>query len=358
MIKKIPLLLAATGLVLSAGVSAQSVSIPNLKSGFEFNIEGWFLRPSNSDLDYELTQPSFSGISRIAKFVGSSAGPFATFKPHTGFALGLGMRYVFPDSASDAQLQWTRFDHTATSTTLLSVLPSLPTGFSSAEANVDGISNKEIASVRNRLSDINLNAGQYIAASNQLQLHPAAGLRFARVESRLRDQSITLPVLGLASMLVQQGNNTDQFTSRFSGIGPSLGLDARYSLGGGVAAVAHAATSLLLGKAHSNSNLESSDGNALIKSETVTRVVPALDAGLGLDYKYSFSDGSILTFEGGYKAAQFIDAIDRLTGQFDSPDEQIIVQAPLPPSSNLTSVKRTSSSLGFSGPYVKLSLKI
>jgi hypothetical protein len=128
-----------------------------------------------------------------------------------------------------------------------------------------------------------------------------------------------------------------------------LGADATYNLANGFAAIGHVATSLLVGKVDANTdtkliysfpapigdrNLDSSR----IGSKKVMRVIPTLEAKVGLGYNYTFDCDSVVTLEGGYKATQYIDAVDRLkdTGSFT----------------------RTTSSLGFAGPYVKLAVKL
>ena len=375
--KKLPVLLAITGLVASIGASARLlpsdaspfvVSVPNLKSGFEFNIEGLFLKPSNSDLD-------FGVIVLPPSSTGPNVSSIATLKPDTSFGLGTAIGYVFPNSANDVLLKWTTFDHTDTDTVSLSSLEA-ETSIGSTGAVTGAViedllspTDKEVASTRSRLNAIDLNAGQYISLGKQLQLHPTAGLRFARVESYLHSQHIISGpfiqgLLGSAVGPYGGYSGDSRFTSRFSGLGPSLGLDAHYNLGGGFAAVAHASTSLLLGKAETRLSEELEgpayerqyfspgveediSGGGAAQSDKTTRLVPVLDALLGLNYSCVLGeDASVLTFEGGYKASQYIDAVDRLTVQSNQW------------SGTPYSITRTSSSLGFSGPYVKLSLKI
>src|SRR5690606_18065544 len=91
------------------------------------------------------------------------------------------------------------------------------------------------------------------------------------------------------------------------------------------------------------------DGTAKVSSDDVTRIVPALDAKLGLDYSHVFDNESVLTIEGGYQWTQYIDAIDRLDGGAElSGFGQAQQQENFPAS---VSVNRTTSSVGFHGPY-------
>lgn len=368
-VKKLPVVLAATTLAASIGAFAQplpndaapfGVSVPNIKSGFQFNIEGAFLEPSNSDLDYGFVtaSPDDNSYSNLL-----------TVRPDTEFAWGVGVGYVFPDSGNDVQLNWTGFSHTHTdrfdlpapSDNWRSYITS-PFDHEFDEGNVDWNDDEVTASssAKSRLSAVDLNVGQYINVGNRLQLRPFAGLRFASVESNLRNN--------YRDYDNENDNRHDKleqdlFKSKFNGVGPLLGADANYQLGGGVGATAHLATALLVGKVKASSDFAyqayfndndgdpinyddpSDDETASLRSHDTTRVVPAFDAKLGLNYSYTFDCDSVVTLEGGYKVTQYIDAVDRLRAQeFDDEDPE--------------EVTRTTSSLGFSGPYVKLSLKI
>ena len=344
--KKLPILLAATSLVASVGASAQllhndaapfAVNIPNLKSGFEFNIEGLFLKPSNSDLDYGFVTDSDRAVTNLL-----------TIKPDTDFAFGAGIGYVFPNSGNNVQLNWTGFNHTDNNTFTLQGNGDLTAPFGYRFDNEDNDdTTKASTAAQFKLSAIDLDAGQYVDVGNRLQMRLFAGLRFARVESNLRDRYTELDT-GNQDEGPEDLAENDSFRSKFSGIGPRLGADATYNLASGFAAVGHVATSLLVGRVDSNSsfafydyNDDSESGSLIIGSEKLTRVVPAIDAKLGLSYNYTFDCDSVVTLEGGYKASQYIDAVDRLKAE-----------------SRTGVVTRSTSSLGFSGPYVKLAVKL
>ena len=93
----------------------------------------------------------------------------------------------------------------------------------------------------------------------------------------------------------------------------------------------------------------------------MTRIVPTLDTKLGLNYSYTFDCESVFTVEGGYLVTQYIDAVDRLAGNsflggVGMYGLSYIAQDVISPLSS--DVGRRTSSVGFSGPYIKLSLKV
>ncbi len=143
--------------------------------------------------------------------------------------------------------------------------------------------------------------------------------------------------------------------SDFNGIGPRFGFDASYHIGGGFGAVGSLSTSLLVGE-HEATFSERIDTTGTITVNTAltvvdivsggvvadpvvvdptavvatpalpvevvsfkhpdeTRVVPNIDAKLGLDWTYQFCNCSRtkLTIEAGYMVSHYFNAIDRLS---------------------------------------------
>lgn len=359
-VKTIPVLFAATTLAISVGVLAQplkndaspfDLNVPDLRSGFQFNVEGSFLKPSNSDLDYAILSDDDFPRSQLL-----------SVRPDTDFSWGVGVGYVFPNSGNDVRLNWREFERSDTE---------------AVTADDSRSSFSSTGTARFDLNEIDLNVGQYINVGNRLQLRPFAGLRHARVESnlntrytsgdRLQDSSVVGGDRLLPEVVVRESIN-DRLYSRFSGLGPQLGVDANYNLGEGVHAVGHLATALLVGKVHVDSSevvdFNYSEGLSFAyNADDQTRVVPAFDAKLGLNYSYTFDCESVFTIEGGYKATQYVDAIDRLrlldssyilSGDVFS--SVSVAEDYLEPISFSNSSK--TSGVGFSGPYIQLSLKI
>ncbi len=138
--------------------------------------------------------------------------------------------------------------------------------------------------------------------------------------------------------------------SDFNGIGPRLGMTGEYHLGGGFGIIGCLSTSLLVGEVESRLRTridvepvlplagEGTVGLDLVTEETVTslvasgdfspefielcfnhpdetRVVPNIDAKIGLDWTYQFCNcsHSRLTIEAGYMVSHYFNAIDRLS---------------------------------------------
>ncbi len=372
--KKLPAILAATTLVASIGAYADvlknnaspfAVKVPNIRSGFEINVEGLFLKPSNSDLDY-------GAVSILNSSTNDSQNNLLTVKPGTDFGWGVGIGYIFPDSGNDVRLNWTEFNHTDTDMTVphyynpddddsfdnYLITPFQTFRFFSGDVV------SATGQAKFKLNAVDLDAGQYIDVGNRLQLRPFAGLRFARLESNLKGHYVN----NENELHIDENYEDDALNSRFSGMGPLFGADATYNMGGGVSVVGHVATALLVGSTESSASLvESSsptsnaltinanlavqppatahhDASSSIKSSGITRVVPALEAKLGLNYSYKFECDSVMTFEGGYKVTEYIDVVDRIKTDFVFKGASVF--------------RRTTNSVGFSGPYVKLSVKL
>jgi hypothetical protein len=171
--------------------------------------------------------------------------------------------------------------------------------------------------------------------------------------------SIVGPTIEGDMTLVASGENKElhlsltlednlQRKSRFEGLGPRLGVDLNYQFCGGFGLVGSLATALLVGNVNNvidqhlmgSGVLEGSDGvtgivildgsqtdhepafplPAFSLDQTVnnhhpkeTRVVPNIEAKLGLDYTYLFCNCSrtALTVEAGYQVSHYFNAIDK-----------------------------------------------
>jgi hypothetical protein len=161
--------------------------------------------------------------------------------------------------------------------------------------------------------------------------------------------------------------------SDFSGIGPLAGIDASYYMGLGIGAVAHADAALLIGSIDVKSTILASNNSSLTvdnngttnassvgvfnyENDSTRRVVPVTDLKLGLDYTYMFNNAanSDLTFEMGWQASEYFNAIDRLATSSSVP---ILGDATgLLGSSQILST--STSSLGIDGPYASLTLHV
>jgi len=179
--------------------------------------------------------------------------------------------------------------------------------------------------------------------------------------------------------------------SDFDGVGPRFGMDASYHLGGGFGVVGGLSTALLVGDTESRfrERIETTatatlaltgaaplttitetivgllpvtipitgvtPAGAVIAVDTVetrsfrhpdeTRVVPNIDAKLGIDWSYQFCNcsRSVITVEAGYMVSHYFNAIDRLSG--------IEVEIPALRS-------RQALDVSFDGPYVGVQVRL
>ncbi len=128
-------------------------------------------------------------------------------------------------------------------------------------------------------------------------------------------------------------------------------MDATYHVGDCFGVVGHVAAALLVGRVETSSgSTYSVSGVSAVSYSTstdnLTRVVPAFDAKLGFDYTWPIqNDASSFTVEAGWQVTQYVDAIDRVTtggGVSGSGNAGL----------------RSTSGIGFQGPYLSLNYKM
>jgi len=324
--KKLTLSLVAAGFAASSlgayaavptGAAPFQVVVPNLKSGIELTLEGLYVQPTNSDLVYSY----FSNTSGNTATTNTSS-----VKPDYAFGFRTGFGYIFPNSGNDVQVNWTHFDHSTNASTSIanpafSIIPA-STSTNSADASF-------------KYDAVDLDVGQYLSIGTRLQTRLFVGVRGAQLKN---DVTYTQ-----SNSLAPAYPNVQTTTSKFTGIGPRMGVDTSYHVGNCFGIVAHFATALLVGNVDSNTTVSES-GNSRISNfttDTQTRVVPAFDAKLGVDYSIPFkNNASSLSIEAGYQVTQYVDAIDRIHA--------------LEQSTSTT----TTSSVGFNGPYLSLNFKV
>ncbi len=324
------------------GAAPFQVVVPNLKSGLAFTLEGLYLQPTNSDLDYGtlLSPPGANPTTADVKTVDPDY--------DIGFRIGLG--YVFPNSGNDVQLNWTHFDHSSDDAASFVGAGSTgqphPTvitrGGNVMPAWVDE-TGTATSNVSVNYDAVDLDVGQYMSVGTRLQTRLFAGLRYAYIKQNITDFYSDISTSGTVFNL-----ETDTFNSKFTGIGPRLGIDTAYHVGNCFGVVGHIAAALLVGRVETTSGVNASGldiTNAVVSvtTDNQTRVAPAFDAKLGVDYSWPIrNDAQRFTIEAGYQVTQYIDAIDRLYVNV----------------TNGNTVTRTTSGVGFNGPYLSLSYKM
>lgn len=268
----------------------------------------------------------------------------------------------------------TGFSITATPITVTIPISAFFAPFIVGELDADDIDFvRANSSYQNRVWDLDF--GQYINVGANLCLRLFGGIRYANLKHRLDVQydahstqlafafvpSIQLPQtdsaisvlipFNVASALIDVVNQK----SHFNGVGPRLGFDASYYLGGGVGVVGSLSTSLLVGEIDNSlqeriivnatatfippAAIMTTDSDSpeitstsevsvttLLAPEVVTdssfkypdqtRIVPNFDAKLGLNFTYQFhsAPNTQLSVEGGYMISHYFHSVDILSG--------------------------------------------
>ena len=287
-----------------------------------------------------------------------------------GFRVGLG--YIFPDSGNDVQLAWTHFQNTVNSSTGIGddavlytasgvplINPNLHPRFDEPNFVGDVTAN---SSLKSQFDAIDLDVGQYVNIGTRLQTRLFGGLRYAYVQQN-QDSSYYQYVdrinhEGEEDRRVFDFAEQDTYNSKFNGLGPRMGFQAAYNVYDCFGVTGSIAGSLLVGKVKSDAttaydiNIGHRDEDrdptpytpSFTSSSNVWRVVPELDARVGLNYTFTVGAASALTLEAGYQVTQYFNAVDQLQNNVSV--------------LNGLNTTRTTSDVGYDGPYLSLNYKM
>lgn len=364
----------------STGASPFQVAVPKLTSGLNFNIEADYFQPTNSDLAY-LNVP-------LEVVQDTSKTPCVTFPSHIysldpnynfGFTAGIG--YVFPCSGNDIHLNWIHFDQSTKEhiDDAKSTDQYLSHVFKRLDADFKVTANSEATFKHDA---VDLDVGQYLDVGTRMRMRFYGGLRYAQLRKDVDNQVTVTGTLndpksthgGIISGA--SAKVSESYRSKFTGIGPHVGISTNYRLTRCFGISTNFAGSLLVGRSEASAT---STSEWQIKSNPVsmpiiekteraadntTRVVPAFDAKLGLDYTQHFNCGkSTFTVEAGYRVMDYIDALDRLPRlypelpvEFNPTSGDVSVNPLDRYSADQTGV--VTSSVGFNGPYIALHIQM
>ncbi len=309
------LLFAALTLGLSAPTFADTLlMIPSQKGGVKVGLDPLYLRATNSDSDYA-TSFSFPPDTTDTVTTNAIVDPSYTW----GVYAQLG--YLFPCTGNDITLGYT-YLHTSdtaslipSSTSDISFVSVLPAGSLGLAGLQPAVFDSATSKSEFTLNAADLEFGQrFMVDSCDIRLF--TGLRYANINSDF-----------FANAFIVNGNvppNTvyipQEFTSQYRGIGPRLGVEGRYSVQGGFGFDANVSSALLVGNidAKYNASLALSPTSPSIASFEETngsspRIVPVVEAKLGVDYAYIMDSDSksSLVFEIGYQTTTYFNAVDR-----------------------------------------------
>jgi len=196
-----------------------------------------------------------------------------------------------------------------TPTVVTAINPSVvnfPNGWDSAEGKT-----------KYEYDAVDLVFGQRFDFGQKVTLDAFGGLRYASVE--LKDSA----EYHVASTTPGAPGATNEqafldMKSEFQGLGPRAGMNAQVRLGSGFSIVGTFAGSLLVGEFEEHSHREQdvitvatgAIANATITNDRLkdeTRVVPELDARIGVNYTASFTPDTAVGIELGYEVVNYFD---------------------------------------------------
>jgi hypothetical protein len=407
--KQLAVALAAIGLTASlgayaalpTGAQATEVNVPQNQGGFFVGGSALYWQPtvSGNNLDYATTDivgyQDYDGPNQRLKNINPTY--------NWGFDVFAGYNF---GNGNDVELEYLRLHTNDNSSTLTNdpahytainqshIYADLPavdtdTSFDPYDTYASGYGKAKI-----NLDEGDLTVGQYfnIGCSDQVRLF--AGLRYAELQRKLSTNYSQDPdsagntSLGLGvttasysgvlpsgagnSVAVSNGALHGYDDSDFKGIGPIIGLNNSYYLGYGVGFIAGMDTGLLIGDVDDDlyltntqaalaftpdsvpgiNDVTATGGENIttthISSDDARRVVPVIDAKLGLDYTYPFQSYGSLTLEAGWNVTHFWNAVDSLGGV--AADAVLIAD-----SDRFASHKEAS--IGYQGPYVTLTYR-
>ena len=342
--------------VLPIDKARSQITIPKLKGGAEFTLEGMYLQPNSPNVNYA-NVVLFPQVTVLNPALQDAS---ASVKPKANLGFGVGTGYEFSDSSNDVQLYWNHFDHTTSGSTQFPAISFYPPEIYTPIVDASSASSE----TNFKYDSVDLNVGQYINMGTRLQTRLFGGLRYASLKNDIINSGVS--VLSYSSQAsddwVDAGVTTQ--SSKFTGIGPRLGFETTYNVGDNFSIIGLLGGSLLVGQEEAQATAIATHtvptDNALITTadtesaaiEKHNHFVPAVDAKLGANYFFSMNATSSATIEAGYKATEYFGAIDRVgvsaRAPTDGDSESAIV----------TVAGSSANNIGFNGPYLGLNIKM
>lgn len=295
-----------------------TVFVPNLNPGFEFSAGFLLLQPSAGNLGYA-TVTTYLPLANPQWAV-------QTVNPNYQAGFYVGSRYVLPCAGNDIQINWEHLRTSDSTSVAVSnpvtqwVSPFSQTGPSTSELpNMIGLFHLKAAQAQLDFDYdmVNVDVGQTINIGSKTQIRLFAGLSCVRLREQListfyNDPTIAPTIPGVIapgdpSLKSISLNNTSTYT----GLGPRLGLTSTFNLSHGFSFVGQLSGAILAGWMQPaqyafTAIFQDGANREQISSSSVSQVVYASEAKIGVGYAYPFGNGSVLSFESGFKAALFI----------------------------------------------------
>lgn len=313
-----------TLLTASATFANQDVYVPTFEGGITASIGTWYVVPSANNTNYARI-PSTEGTTDEVSIENASA------EYDFGYEAALG--YIFNDTANGIELTYRGLDadNDAADSALVS--------------DTQTVDYSDTVSYNYNALDLLLS--QYLDIGRNMQLRFVGGASYANI-----DQTQELDAFTHSKDI--GGIDTSNFIkqeSKFDGVGPRLGIDARYEFGPGFGILGGASVAYLLGELeYTGDQLQLTSGSTTPVASSTTEdldnhAVTNLRANLALDYVYFFSneERSTIGIELGYQTDYYADAL-----------YEADVLATTTKAAKVNSVDFDTTSLTFSGPYLNI----
>jgi len=347
--------------------SGVNLIAPDSVGVWSIGLEAMVVQPTNNQFTYAKSEASAFSVGPGLSFNYANRARNQSVDPKWQWGGTIDLTYMFPGSSRDVKLAWTHlFDQTSSNRTTIgdngdglfgADRTITPAGIVALPLVLPGATAK--GTENTEYNAVDLVFGQWIKIGDRLDLHPFGGLRWAQVDSTFKgayDYNTQFLLDNWSTTAAQK------LTSDFNGIGPRAGFDTAVHLGSGFSIVGTFAGSLLIGDINSNAkaafqtNFPGFGGippfslNAASKSSynnNSTRVVPELDARLGLDYMYAFTPSTSMNVQLGYQVVNYFNVTEA--------DLYSTGATPLFNGPNSTSSRED---WGYQGPYLRLQLNI
>jgi hypothetical protein len=276
-------------------------------------------------------EPSFNGLDYLDVVNGGTA-TTETIEPEFGWGYYIAAGYR-NSHHYDEQANWAQYNSNISDSTALTSdgTTSATTSNQYSEVVPAGVTFDAHSKQNIDYSVLNANLGQYHNITEMLRTRLFAGIQYAKVDATTEN---TYSATGTALIPV------DKYTSKFSAVGPEVGLDLEYKIWHTFGVVGHLGAAFLVGKQEASSNVYNDDfgSQVAVNAEDVARLIPAMDAKLGVNWNVPYEyDRFSFGIEAGYQIAYYWDVIDQ-------------VQFP----GNSDAVEHNYSNYGNMGPYLNL----
>jgi hypothetical protein len=285
-----------------------------------------YLVPSYDAIDYaSITNTSVSGVRSA---VGESVDPSFSW----GYMVAAG--YMIREDF-DIQASWMANTNESDSSVGAGAGNTLT--LSNGHADVLTGAQTATASSNEKLTyeQFDLHIGQYHEMHESLDTRVFAGIRYAKVDLDVDNRYTSSNYTGVA---------VNDYDSKFSGWGPQVGMDLEYKAWEQVGIVGRFAGAFLVGKQEASSTTAYTPNTvqANVKAETETRLVPAIDAKLGMNVYFPLMDtNDAIVVEGGYQAAYYFNAVNQINAD----------------SASASTYENNYSDVGLTGPYLNISAR-